>query len=78
MLILVSFKGCAVAGTPEIIASDPVGAGCGILLEPGSYAIGTYHTGGFRRASLCLMARPSDTVTLANWAYAKSNSDTCP
>ena len=78
MLILVSFKGCAVVGTSEIIASDPVGAGCGIALERGNYALGTSRTGGFRRASLCLMARPSDTVTLANWAYAQSNSDTCP
>ena len=78
MLILVSFKGCAVAGTFEIIASDPVGAGCGISLEPGSYLLGTYGTVGSRRMSLCLMTRPLDTVTPANWLYVAANSDTCP
>ena len=78
MKILVSYKGCAVAGSFEIIASDPVGAGCGISPEPGSYLLGTYRTVGFRRISLCLMTRPLDTVNPANWAYAESNRDTCP
>ena len=76
MKILVSYKGCVVGGSFEIIASDPIGAGCGISPEPGLYLLGTYHTVGFCRISLCLTTRPPDTVNPANWAYAESNRDT--